>query len=264
MALIAGWLPLHSSPALSSDCSLAAAKPIVIPANKNKGNSDDQPKRAYRLPDLSIVFLGTLGIDADGSPRAYGPNGKGLDDTANAGSPGRWFGLATDARDCGPSGKPLIQDASGPAPGFYVSTTTMFDASLGDCRNQRSYVDASSIPFVALPPLIATINADHAGKLAMVGKLSGGTSQGAIQADQAPAYGFGEASIELARRFGVDSNPRSGGTGARDFVYVVFVDRSGYPSGSGQVEEEAALAFKHWGGEARLEACRRALSAAPR
>ena len=36
-------------------------------------------------------------IDADGAPNAYHPDNTGLDDLANAGTPGRWEGLAKDA-----------------------------------------------------------------------------------------------------------------------------------------------------------------------
>ena len=36
------------------------------------------------LDDGSISFVGGMTIDADGSPHAYGPGGKGLDYLANA------------------------------------------------------------------------------------------------------------------------------------------------------------------------------------
>lgn len=92
----------------------------------------DPAAKAYRLADGSIVFMGRLTVDADGAPKAYHPVGsKGLDALANGGEPGNWWALATDAVDargrptCMSAGKPIVQGPDDPAPGFYVSRSTM-------------------------------------------------------------------------------------------------------------------------------------------
>jgi hypothetical protein len=263
IALLATLNGAWTLPAWADDCPIDTRRPITIPSHKTKQNPNDQSKHAYRLPDGSIVFLGSLTVDADGAPRAYGPNNSGLDDTVNAGSSRNWYGLATDAPRCKPSGTPLIQSASDPAPGFYVSTTTMTNPAIHDCRRPGNYVDASSIPYVALSPLVATVDIEHGGRLVAVSKVSGGTPQSAIHADQGPKYGIGEASIALVRRLGLDPDPRAGGSDVREFVYVVMTERSSFPSSAREIEDKVGTAFKRWGGTARLEACKQALLTAP-
>jgi hypothetical protein len=258
LALLPQW-------AWSADCQIDTTKQVTIPAHKTKENPNDQPKHGYRLSDGSIVFLGSLGVDADGAPKAYGPHDSGLDNIANAGSPGDWYGLATDGPNCEGSGTPLVQGPSDPAPGFYVSTTTLSDPAVNDCRKQRNYIDATSIPYVALSPLMAKVDQhEHTGKLVVVSKIAGGMPQPAIQADHAPGYGIGEASIELVQRLGLNANPRSGGSDVREFVYIVMPDRSGFPHAAKEVEDKAGTAFKWWGGEARLQTCKQGLLMAPR
>src|SRR6478672_2561316 len=48
-------------------------------------------------PSGATMYKAKMYIDADGSPRAYGPNNSGLDWTANAGYPGNWWALVCDA-----------------------------------------------------------------------------------------------------------------------------------------------------------------------
>ena len=85
----------------------------------------------------SFTRTGTPEIDFDGSPTAYGPNG-GDDYLANAGHPGRWWGVATDR-----GGNPLVN----PENGHFVSTTSW---QRGPNGQQSSYVDAQKVPFVAM------------------------------------------------------------------------------------------------------------------
>ncbi len=85
----------------------------------------------------SFTRTGTAEIDFDGSPTAYGPNG-GDDYLANAGHPGKWWGVATDR-----SGNPVIN----PENGHYVSSTAW---QRGPSDQQSSFVDAQKVPFVAM------------------------------------------------------------------------------------------------------------------
>ena len=79
------------------------------------------------LEDPSAYFFEAgMAINADGAYRAYHPTpGKGLDYLANAGEPGNWWALVTDTGK--PSGRPVVQGAADPAPGYYVSTTSLAD-----------------------------------------------------------------------------------------------------------------------------------------
>jgi Fungal chitosanase of glycosyl hydrolase group 75 len=264
IALVASGL--LSGPAQAADCPLELNKPIVIPAKHTKpGQKPDTEKRAYTLSDGSVVFVGKLTVDADGAPKAYAPNGRGLDVLGDAGSPGNWYGIATDAKHCGETGRPLLQGPTDPAPGFYVSKTTMTNRALNDCRLQTNYVNASIVPYVALPKGIAVIDPKQGtGRLAIVGKVAKGAPEPAIHADAAPTFGIGEASMELVRRLGLNPSPRTGGGDRRDFIYVVFPDRSGFPASAKEVEDKAGAAFQRWGGVERYEACKAAVLALPR
>src|SRR3990172_2424520 len=71
-------------------------------------------------PTGVTMYKAKMYIDADGSPRAYGPSNSGLDWTANAGSPGNWWGVVTDN-----NGDPVIQGSGDPFPGMYVSSTSL-------------------------------------------------------------------------------------------------------------------------------------------
>jgi hypothetical protein len=257
--------PAATAAAPSSDpsCGIDPARRIVIPANPR--DSGDTEKRAYPLPDGSIVFAGRVTVDADGAPRAYNPTDTGLDFLANGGVPGNWWALATDAPRCEPQGRPVVQGPDDAAPGFFVTKTTMTNPAIADCRIQRRYVDSTAIPYVALPPGIARITGNR-GRYAVVGRLTGGAVQPAIHADAAPRSGIGEASIELTRRLDLNPSPKSGGTKARDFLYLVFApqEAAGFPASAAAVESGAMAAFERWGGEARWNACRNAVAAAPR
>ena len=76
--------------------------------------------------DGSYTFLAGMTIDADGANghdgsgrAAYGPPGTDpLDYLANAGHEGNWWGIVTVA------GRPVVQHAGNPAPGYYISTTS--------------------------------------------------------------------------------------------------------------------------------------------
>src|SRR5216684_3395413 len=98
----------------------------------------------------AVLFEAGMKIDADGAPNAYGPNNSGLDLTDNAKNINKktkkvtWPGFVTDA-----NGKPVVQ-TTGPYKGFYVSTTSL---RAGNDADPSRYVDATRIPYIALPPL---------------------------------------------------------------------------------------------------------------
>src|SRR5437870_13337515 len=100
--------------------------------------------------DNSALFYETgMMIDADGGYHAYNPDHKsGLDYLGNAGKPGNWWALVTDNGK--PSGNPLIQTTSDPAPGCYISTTSLQDSSV-DRADPRRYVHAESRNSFVLP-----------------------------------------------------------------------------------------------------------------
>jgi hypothetical protein len=198
--------------------------------------------RIYRYGN-SIVFKSGLQIDADGSPKAYNPvSSKGLDDLANAGHPGNWWGIATSNGRA--NGTPVIQGSSDPAPGFYVSTTALQAPGAPD-TSQRAYVDASTVPFIVLPSKIGL--GLKLGDLCFCLNTATNDNDFGIYADVGPSNQIGEASIAMADALKVPSSPRTGGV-AGGILYVVFPG-----SGSGyQTKDEwfpkAVAALNAWGG----------------
>jgi len=169
------------------------------------------------------MFRAKMAIDADGSPRAYGPSNSGLDYTANAGSPGNWWGVVTDNNN-----NPVIQNSSAPYPGMYVSTTSLTDASFG-ATNPLRYVNSETVPFIVLPSAVTSIGGISLGDIVYVHNSTNNSGYYAVYADGGPSGKLGEGSIYLASLLRVNSNARTGGTSSAIIDYVVFPQ-----SGSGQ------------------------------
>jgi hypothetical protein len=171
----------------------------------------------------AIMFKAKMAIDADGSPRAYGPSNSGLDYTANAGSPGNWWGVVTDN-----NGNPIIQGSGDPYPGMYVSTTSLVNSAYSS-TNPLRYTDSENIPFFVLPHAVVVAGGITIGDIGYVYNTMTGLGCYAVYADGGPAGKLGEGSIYLASQIGVYSNARTGGTTQGIIDYIVFPG-----SGAGQ------------------------------
>jgi hypothetical protein len=201
----------------------------------------------------AFVYRSGMEIDADGAYRAYHPDNQlGLDSIEHAGAPGNWWALATDTGE--PSGRPVIQKRNDPAPGYYVSMTSLYDSSIASERNPRRFVDAASVPYVVLPPE----GFEHAklGDFAIVMNLENGKVAAGIVADEtAPELPMGEGSIALAKMLGIDSDPRTGGTDA-GVAYVIYPGSgNGKPRRSGEIAKVSRIYFEKWGGLQKLHSC---------
>lgn len=164
-----------------------------------------------------ITFVDGFHVDADGSPRAYGPAGtKPLDYLANAGTPGNWWGIATDKQ-----GVPYIQGKDDPYPGYYVSTTSLTNPGYA-VSDPRRYINSETVPFIVLPPAYKNWGVKMGAKC-RVTNLTNGKSSEAVFADVGPATKIGEGSIALAEALGIPSNPKKGGTDKKIIRYEVFI-----------------------------------------
>jgi hypothetical protein len=205
------------------------------------------------LADDNSAFFYESGmmIDADGAYHAYHPDGKsGLDYLGNAGKPGNWWALVTDNGK--PSGNPVIQTKSNPAPGFYVSTTSLEDASL-NVRDPRHYVDSESINFFVLPSKLSL--GSKLGDFGVVIRPEKSGYDYAVYADIGPANKIGEASIALAAALGIPSNPKNGGT-AHGIAYIVFPgSKQGWPLTQAQIDQHGSTLFAKWGGLDKAKDC---------
>jgi len=198
-----------------------------------------------------LLYVAGLNVDADGSPRAYSPDSKsGLDDLANAGKPGNWWGVATDNNQ--PNGTPIIQGPNDPAPGFYVSTTSLQNSNFPVSSPSR-YVNAETINFIVLP--IGFGPGVKVGDFAVVIDALTADYDYAVYADEGPSDQIGEGSMALAASLGYSSNPRNGGTGS-GLVYVVFPGSSkGFPASQDAIDHQASGLFTNWGGLSQVKAC---------
>jgi len=205
---------------------------------------------AVRQISGAILFNAGMLIDADGAPNAYGPHDHGLDFTKNAKSGRAWAGVVTDV-----SGKPVVQ-RSGAYRGLYVSQTTLHARGTRIASSQ-TYVNASKVPFIALPPEFTEQFGVEIGDLALVANTRNGKRAYAIFADVGPSGKIGEGSIALAKALGINANPRRGGV-ASGISYLVFPE-SGLGQGTlrtrGEINTSGARFFRQWGGSRRLRAC---------
>jgi hypothetical protein len=195
--------------------------------------------------DVSAFFYEAgLDIDADGAPHAYHPDGRsGLDYLGNAGRPGNWWALVTDNGE--PSGRPIIQGANDPAPGFYISTTSLEDPNW-EREDTRRYVNAEAINFIVLPGRLGL--GAELGDLAVVIHPETGVHVYAVYADVGPANKIGEASIALANAIGIPSSPKTGGIG-HGIGYIVFPGSAQHwPLSQQEIDQNSATLFAKWGG----------------
>ncbi len=239
--------PWLAQPALAeTECT-----PVTVETRRIGGR---KVERIYGEP-TTVEFVAGMKIDADGALRAYHPDdAPGLDQLEHAGAPGNWWGIVTD--DGTPGGEPLVQGEGDPAPGFYVSQTSLADPDRELADPQR-YVDAAAVPYLALQERFVTELGCKLGDFALVTREANDGStraSAAIFGDvAAPELPVGEGSIALAARLGVPPDPRSGGAFRASVHYVLFCGSgNGRPRSTEEIDAEGA----------RLAAARRRRDAA--
>lgn len=196
----------------------------------------------------AFFFVSSLLIDADGAPNAYNPDDTGLDELANAGSPKNWNGIVTDSR-----GNPLIQQEGDPFPGYYVSCTSLTEKNK-QLSDPARYVDATKIPYIALPEVIAERGGAKLGDFAFVVNLRNGKSSFAIYADIGT---LGEGSVALAESLGISSNARRGGE-SDGVLYVVFPSSGNMnPRSTDEIQGKGERLLSDSGGVDKLFSCGR-------
>jgi hypothetical protein len=167
-------------------------------------------KPVWEGEDGHLTWIGEFTIDADGSPRCYGPRGTDpLDYLGNAGYPGNWWGVATDNRES--YGKPIIQSDNDPWPGYYVSTTAYMVPGFY-YSDPRAYLDSETVLFMVIPGNVRKrVRNICKGCKGMVTDQTTGKSMECVVGDIGPSTHLGEGSMALAEAFNVRSNPKNGG-----------------------------------------------------
>ncbi len=198
----------------------------------------------------AILFSSGLDIDVDGAPRAYHPDGhSGLDLLQNAGGPGNWYGLVTDTGL--PSGNPVIQGPTDPAPGYYISLTSLRDLSKAR-TDPRRYVDSSTVPYIVIPARFAGGNGGKIGDLGLVYYEKTNKLVFCVVADIGPPTKIGEGSIALANALGLPFDPKVR-LDVR-ITYLVFPNSGArWPRTNAEINEAGEKLFNDWGGLDRLK-----------
>lgn len=209
--------------------------------------------------DTAFFYTSSLDVDADGAPNAYDQNNTGIDYLANAGSPGNWYGIATDN-----SGTPYVQGiypagSYAPYKGFYVSTTSLENSAFS-VWDVRRYANAVNLTFFVLPGLSAVRSTGvKLGDLAYIYWSTKSIGVYAIYADVGPAASIGEASVKTHVSLGSNPyNSRGKVTIGIDSGVTTLV----FPgSGSGKLLTQSEInsvgssAFNAWGGMSRFKSC---------
>ncbi|MEH2261218.1 glycoside hydrolase family 75 protein [Nostoc sp.] len=202
--------------------------------------------------ESAFFYEAGMSINADGAPNAYHPADTGIDFLANAGYSDNWWALAVDK-----NGNPFIQGSTDPYPGYYISTTALFDSGFVK-QDPRRYIDSTKIPYIVLPGNsdFRKVTGVKLGDFAVVYNTNNEKVAFAIYADVGPKNQIGEGSIALSQAVGNDPLVRSRVRRGipKDIVYIVFPG-----SGNGQtrtiseIEAETKRFFEIWGGIERIK-----------
>jgi hypothetical protein len=194
--------------------------------------------------DGSVTFAAGATLDGDGAngqakqPPCYAPSsysGHTLDVLANAGGPGNWYGVVTDG-----NGDPFVQKQTDPAPGAYISATSLhLPDSNGKTRQPNDpfkYVDSATVPFIVVPPMIISGVAPIVlGCRCVVTNAKNNKSTEAVVADVGPRNHIGEISVACAKAIGVPvGNPHEangGGADAPTIHYQLFPGKAAVVNG---------------------------------
>lgn len=139
---------------LIADCMVG---PITLSAMKEHPDAGDDRvfdttiyarSQIVHCQPYGFGYIGDMAIDCDGAPNAYRPNDRGIDWCVNAGwnprkGTGRAWGLHLDARKL-----PMVYPRGHKYAGNYISTTALVYPNR---EIWERYVDASQVPYVALP-----------------------------------------------------------------------------------------------------------------
>jgi Fungal chitosanase of glycosyl hydrolase group 75 len=194
----------------------------------------------------AFFFSSGLAIDADGAPNAYNADDTGLDYLFNAGQPGQWDGIVQDE-----DGNPFVQGPEDPFPGYYISCTALFDRAKRH-NDPARFVDATQIPYVALPGDLAERTGARLGDIVFVFSERTGRYSYAIFADIGT---LGEGSIALAENLGIWSDARRGGSRA-GVSYVVFPGSGdGRPKSVDEINRRGAELTAQWSGADGIVSC---------
>lgn len=168
-------------------------------------NEDDDGRVWYRS-GASIDADGANG--QNGQPVAYNDTDTGTDHLANGGMrlvAGRVVRTGDSAiAILGPDGQPRV------FAGGLIASKTWYRHPGMSADDPAAYVDAETVPYVVVPPLIVkeTVGVVRGCKARVTYK---GRTVDCVVADKGPSARIGEISIAAARALGIPHSPKNGG-----------------------------------------------------
>lgn len=210
----------------------------------------------YRVGNGAYTYeTSYVSLDADGSPRAYHPQNKGIDANANAGYPNKgWRSvLAVDPQD---PDRPYVQK-DGPFAGYFVCKTSLRDRTIPE-TDVRAYVNSEEIPYLVFPGAFYSIKGTgRFGDIGMARAIGTAFETAVIVADGGPTKApLGEMSLALAVALGgrksPPPNPRTGaGSPKGTFQYMIFPGSASdpaWPRSFSDIDAEARALLSAAGG----------------
>lgn len=244
--------------------------------------------QVFRDAGSSVVaFASQMQVNTDGAPDSYHPDDIGITHICNGVSTGpncKWepaclpkfrqaraegfagptkvcfFAMATNA-----NGRPIIQGASDPRPGFFVSTTALRQPGEG-VRTPQAQLDSNTVPFAVIPSTWQSTGrpGPKLGDFGVAFRRSTGKMSFFVIGDIGPRRKLGEGSVALHQALGNDPFViRHGvrrarkGIGGRDVDYLLF-PRSAKPGeqlDAASIERFTRPLLEDFGGIERLRAC---------
>ncbi len=245
--------------ALCYSCTYAQQSSTSLGSFRFDGRNATPATTVFKENSSGLIFYkADFDLDADGNPFAYHPKNTGLLHNAN-GSDGN--GVISPSVVAYVGGNPYIQKATDPAPGYYLSMTSLQLQQFATTYARR-YVHPDSVTYFVLPGNKFTNHGIRMGDIGLVYNTQNNKYAYAIYADSGPGKIIGEGSTLLAKKLGIPVRINSsgrirGGLDTGDVLYVVFPNSGNGPKGyptlnDAQVTELGKKAIKNFGNEQQL------------
>jgi hypothetical protein len=278
------WMGCLSTAALA-DCKLAKELTFkhdeigTIPIFRDPGTQ-------------AIAFASQMQVNTDGAPDSYHPDDIGITHICNGVSVGSnctwkpkcltdfkqaksehfkgptkicFFAMATDTK-----GIPIIQGATDPKPGYFVSTTALHQPG-ENLRTPQAQLDSNNVNFAVIPGTWQRSGkpGPKLGDFGVAYRRSNGKSAFFVIGDTGPKNKLGEGSVALHQalgndpfmdRFGVRRARK--GIGGRDVVYLLFPSSAqpGQKFDTVNIDRLAGEQLKKFGGLEHMKECAESLA----
>lgn len=177
--------------------------------------------------DGRVHFIADADIDADGAngqcggPAAYRTDDSGTEALANGGM--KIVGGKVVCAHAWARSIVILDSDNQPKvfPGGVIASMTWYRHPGVPASDPNAYVDAETVPYIVVPPLIIQKTAGIVrGCRARVSY--DGRSVDCVVGDRGPATKIGELSIAASRALGIPSSPRNGGRSKPDVSYELW------------------------------------------